>query len=409
MPYASPHTVCPAGSISPGSAADWPRLHAQHSFLASLSSADHPEVSANQLHQELALRKSTMRVSLIGGSSFVAFLVLLGAAGLFRPRIAAALLRTMDVPPISGGPGMSRVGGFFTIVWIWFYSTIVVALVMQFLLYNSDTIGSLNPTANNHIQTTSFTLQVHMRLHGLAPEHVLRRRGGGARPDPFFDLAAAQQALADELPGYSDLSTGAHGAVAATAADAAVDAAVDAAADAAADAVHSGCGAAVSLFSDGLEMSNSRKPRINCSAADDGASTEIDFECVECNLASSQIDLRFSLASRFAMAQAIEWQAAVRWSQQQPVHGRSELRGLLVPSCRNCLLRGEAPSLVSLSLVPTVYENSINDTIANGFRMQYLTTTVGSTVEPEQFHKVPPSLQMRFKLEPFPQVWGGGA
>ena len=49
------------------------------------------------------------------------------------------------------------------------------------------------------------------------------------------------------------------------------------------------------------------------------------------------------------MAQAIEWQAAVHWSHQQPVHGRSELRGLLVPSCRNCLLRGEAPSLVSLS------------------------------------------------------------
>ena len=86
--------------------------------------------------------------------------LLLAAAGLFRPRIAAALLRTMDVPPISGGPGMSRVGGFFTIVWIWAYSTIVVALVMQFLLYNSDTVGSLNPTANNHIQTTSFTLKV---------------------------------------------------------------------------------------------------------------------------------------------------------------------------------------------------------------------------------------------------------
>ena len=37
----------------------------------------------------------------------------------------------------------------------------MVALVLQFLLYNSDTVGSLNPTANNHIQTTSFTLQVH--------------------------------------------------------------------------------------------------------------------------------------------------------------------------------------------------------------------------------------------------------
>ena len=169
-------------------------------------------------------------------------------------------------------------------------------------------MGSLNPTANNHIQTTSFTLQVHMRLHGLAPEHALRREGAG-RPDPSFDFRAAQQALAEELQGYADLSTHAHGA---------------AADGAAADADHSGCGAAVSLFSDGLEVGDSRRPRLNCSAADDGASTEIDFECVECNLASSQIDLRFSLASRFAMAQAIEWQAAVRWSQAQQ-HGRCKV------------------------------------------------------------------------------------
>ena len=76
--------------------------------------------------------------------------------------------------------------------------------MLQFLLYNSDTVGSLNPTANNHIQTTSFTLQVRMRLHGLAPEHVLRGGGDNQLPgadaqpheDPFFDLAAVQQALA---------------------------------------------------------------------------------------------------------------------------------------------------------------------------------------------------------------------
>ena len=43
--------------------------------------------------------------------------------------------------------------------------------------------------------------------------------------------------------------------------------------------------------------------------------------------------------------------------------------------------------------MPTVYENSINDTIANGFRMQYLTTTVGSTVEPAHFHEAHPALQ----------------
>ena len=43
-----------------------------------------------------------------------------------------------------------------------------------------------------------------MRLHGLAPEHVLRGGGDNQLPgadapphgDPFFDLAAVQQALA---------------------------------------------------------------------------------------------------------------------------------------------------------------------------------------------------------------------
>ena len=41
--------------------------------------------------------------------------------------------------------------------------------------------------------------------------------------------------------------------------------------------------------------------------------------------------LALALTSRPAVAQAIEWQAAGNWSHQQPVHGRSELRGLLAP------------------------------------------------------------------------------
>ena len=33
-------------------------------------------------------------------------------------------------------------------------------------------------------------------MHGLAPEHVLRGGGDAPHHDPFFDLAAVQQALA---------------------------------------------------------------------------------------------------------------------------------------------------------------------------------------------------------------------
>ena len=39
---------------------------------------------------------------------------------------------------------------------------------------------------------------------------------------------------------------------------------------------------------------------------------------------------------------------------------------------------------MTLALVPTVYENSINNTHARGFQLQYIAATVGGTVRAEQ-------------------------
>ena len=39
--------------------------------------------------------------------------------------------------------------------------------------FHHQVTGSLNPTANNHFQTTPFTLQLRMRLLGMAQEHCL--------------------------------------------------------------------------------------------------------------------------------------------------------------------------------------------------------------------------------------------
>ena len=57
VPYASPLTACPAGTIEPSSAADWP-LRDQSFTLTSLRSVDFPEVSEKQVQQEVSLSRT---------------------------------------------------------------------------------------------------------------------------------------------------------------------------------------------------------------------------------------------------------------------------------------------------------------------------------------------------------------
>ena len=67
------------------------------------------------------------------------------------------MLRGADIPPISGGPGKSRAGGFFTIGYGFLYISLIVALLFQYTF------------ANEHI--TSSLLQVALQTR----PHVMKR------------------------------------------------------------------------------------------------------------------------------------------------------------------------------------------------------------------------------------------
>ena len=376
-------STCPAGTIVAGSTAAWPRLHPKWA-LSELRSDSYPEVSQSQQERELKSSRTQTTITLLGLFGLLGFGAALAAAGLFRPKAAEHLLRHTDVPPISGGPGKSRVGGFFTILYVFTYVTLAVELLLQFLFFNYQVVGFLSPTANSHLESTPSTLRVNMRLLGLAPEHCLSG-AAFARLLPEGAAAAAAAAStsyeASALLGARDGSSKleAHG---------------------------SGCAPGLTLRSGGVEPElGGAPPQLNCSAAPDGASCDVRWECSECSMAGSQIELHLALASRFAMAHAVSWDAAVTWTHRQPAYGRSELRGLLVPTCPGCLLRGDDPSRVQLSLVPTVYANSINATTGRGFRLQYVSSNVGSETAAAAFHEAAPAMHVRFELQPFAQEY----
>ena len=373
-------STCPAGTIVAGSTAAWPRLTPKWA-LSELRSDSYPEVSLSQNERELRSSRTQTTIALLGLFGFLGFGTALAAAGLFRPKAAEHLLRHADVPPISGGPGKSRVGGFFTIVYVFTYVTLAVELLLQFLFFNYQVVGFLSPTANSHLESTPSTLRVNMRLLGLAPEHCLSSAAlAQLLPDGAAATAASTSYEASTLLGSTD--------------------------DAKLEVHGSGCAPGLTLRSGGVEPElGGSPPQLNCSAAPDGASCDVQWECSECSMAGSQIELHLTLASRFAMAHAVSWDAAVTWSHRQPAYGRSELRGLLVPTCPGCLLRGGDASRVQLSLVPTVYANSINATTGRGFRLQYVSSNVGSEAAAAAFHQADPAMHIRFELQPFAQEY----
>jgi hypothetical protein len=132
----------------------------------------------------------------------------------------------------------------------------------------------------------------------------------------------------------------------------------------------------------------------------------VTYHCVECSVESAEAELLFSLSGRFAYAHSVTWDASTSWSATEPIPGRSSLRASIQPN-NGRLLRGAESSIVTLALVPTVYENNINNTRARGFQLQYLATAMGSTIEPraldpEQVEEG--AVDFAVRLQPLAQV-----
>eukprot|EP00967_Tisochrysis_lutea_P061779 scaffold79236_cov32-Tisochrysis_lutea.AAC.5 len=290
-----------------------------------------------------SLATAQLIITFLGGVMFFLFLVFLGISAVFRPKMTEKLLRTADVPPISGGPGNSRAGGLFTIAYAFFYSAFAFAFVLQFIFFNERTSASLIPAPSEHFATTPITIRLSALVAGYAAEMCTA---------PGVPAGIAGQCA----EGIGIESNGMH--------------------------IPFGGGVNTSCT---LHMPSPTAARAGAfTPPNSGPSCSMAFECVECNVASAEAQLHVSLAGRFAYAHRIDWEASTAWSKSSPIPGRSSLRASILPSEGN-ILRGDRPSVVTLALVPTVYENNINNTQARGFQLQYLATALGATVDPGAF------------------------
>ena len=79
---------------------------------------------------------------------------------------ATRVLRTSNVPPISGGPGRTQAGGFFTIAYVIAFCTVGAALLAEYGSCNQVQGGALQPPQNGFFNRTHATFDFSFRFSG---------------------------------------------------------------------------------------------------------------------------------------------------------------------------------------------------------------------------------------------------
>ncbi|KAL1510278.1 hypothetical protein AB1Y20_006600 [Prymnesium parvum] len=380
------HHVCRAGSYQPAPTVT-PNVQdawsADVGGLSDLKSQDYPDVNIQTWRTKKLVQSIQLVITGVGFSLFFFFLTALSVSALSHPKLAETVLRSSDIPPISGGPGKSKEGGFFTIAYGFLYVSLIVALSFQFMFANERMTSTLLQLSTNHFETTTATVHVRFQLKGLPSDLCV------LPPNRSRHEAQAQATV---------------------------------------------CDAGASLISNGLAPRSRGGLKLSCGLLDevDGPGCAIDAQCVECNAISTWSEMRIQLNGRFAMAHAIVWNATIAWSKEETIAGSSSLKGVISPvsptsGLRNHaegqavvkageggelgshadvtqkVLRGPEASEITLSLLPTVFSNQITGAHAKGFRLEYVASKPGSEADARTFHEVSPQLALSVQLQPIPQ------
>ena len=403
---------CPAGAVAPTAA--WPlATWAPGQDWLHLRSDEWPSVGSQQLDSENGLGFTQNLITSLLVALVSVFVLGLGGTIVLSDAGADHLgwLAHWDVPPISGGSGKLRVGGCFTILYALTWSALALAIALQFVFYNAEVRGVLRPLSHDeHLASTPGTLRLRLRLLGsavapcVAPDAAWPPPPSPPPPLPPANATAAPFASPPAAPSLRRRL----GLLAADPPPPPPPA----------NATASPCAEGIRMVSEGLERGNSnptggsrRHEALSCAVSEDASSCEVSWVCDECRMLGSTISLHLELLDRFVLAHAIDWAAHASWSKDQPIAGRSALSGVLTPSCNaeghdgnnataGCLLRGHEPSTLTLTLVPTLYDNSINNTSARGFRLQYLSSDAGGRAAPTAISATSGSLRLNVLLKP---------
>ena len=380
--------LCPAGASAP-SLVHMALLSREVNEQLSLS--NFPDVQDEDNNRGLQMQRIQLFVGSIGVIGYIAFLLFLGTAALVQPASVEKLLRSVDVPPISGGQGNSIHGGFVTFTFLFAYSSFFLSLGYQFLFFNDQMDASMLQVSSKHFETTTANYRAELLVVGMPAEHCT---AAGA-------AAASAAFWSDETYKASVLRRSREGG-----ARCAERVALN----------YSGLVGKASLYNTSDSLYNlSGVPTIACSdesviAPGGGASADgqepasacrVTIECRECMVETGKqhAEIGVEIGGRFAMSHGISWEASIRWSEFSDVAGSSTLSGTLT-SARGTVLRGEEPSVIELGLLPTVYRNYLNNTRAHGYRLQYDYTTAGSAVAREAIFSTAAKLGVTLRLSP---------
>ena len=99
--------------------------------------AQYPDVPSQLTGNQDLLTWQTWVIA-VGAAGFTVLLLLLSASGIYKPKLAERVLRSYDVPPISGGPGKSRAGGFFVLMYIFAWTSFGICIFIQWAFFNEQ-------------------------------------------------------------------------------------------------------------------------------------------------------------------------------------------------------------------------------------------------------------------------------
>ncbi|CEM33095.1 unnamed protein product [Vitrella brassicaformis CCMP3155] len=143
----------------------------------------------------------------------------------------------------------------------------------------------------------------------------------------------------------------------------------------------------------------------------------VEWSCRDCGVFDQRLHLNIALSHHtFAAAQAIQWEVMTVWRESgsstattsTPVEAFSTLNSTFVGSDPNNVLRGEDPTVLRLTLVPTDYENQRLGVHENGFLLQYIASREGSATDGVHFHSSgdgPSTVQFRIELTVSPFLY----
>lgn len=136
-----------------------------------------------------------------------------------------------------------------------------------------------------------------------------------------------------------------------------------------------------------------------CSVQSEPLACVVSMSCQSCNLHSARAQLSLSVQDEFAFAQMFEWQLSTSWVGG---HGEGHLSALVKPPF-DSVFRGNQATTVTLSMVPTSYQNHLHAVDVKGFTVQYMSTQDGSIADEASFWQSRGNVVMQFELRSAPE------